>query len=151
MSVFTASGAKETPEYLCPRETVTVDGGSMISIEEQLSVEEGNAIMQRGLGKYELELVTSFCTPLYCALRDESGNVYSRNGTAFFLDAGAGLFAVTAAHVIEGLRKLRETEGARLPRLAGNGTSIQLDLDARVIDAHADIDIATFRILMKQR
>jgi hypothetical protein len=33
-------------------------------------------------------------------MRDQSATVYSRNGTAFFLDVGAGLFAVTAAHVI---------------------------------------------------
>jgi hypothetical protein len=116
------------------------------SLEEQLSVDEGRAILQRGLGKFELELVTSFCAPLYCAMRDRDGNIYSRNGTAFFLDAGEGLFGVTAAHVIDGLRKLRQTEGAGPMRLAGNGTSVQLDWDARVIDAHPDIDIATFRI-----
>jgi hypothetical protein len=120
--------------------------GPKSSLEEQLSPEEGKAIILGGLGKYELELVTSFCTPLYCALRDQSGRISSRNGTAFFLDAGEGCFAVTAAHVIEGLRELRRTEGAGPLRLAGNGISIELDWDARVIAAHADIDIATFRI-----
>jgi hypothetical protein len=69
-------------------------------------------------------------------------------GTAppFFLDVGAGQFAVTASHVIDGLRNLRETQGAGPPRLAGNGTSIPLDWDERVIDAHSGIDIATFRV-----
>jgi hypothetical protein len=36
------------------------------SLEQQLSIEKDKAIMQGGLGKYELELVTSFCAPLYC-------------------------------------------------------------------------------------
>jgi len=31
-------------------------------------------------------------------------------------------------------------------RLAGNGTSLQLDWDKRVIDSHLSIDIATFKI-----
>ena len=89
--------------------------------------------------------MTSLCAPLYWAIRRENGDVYSRNGTAFFLDAGAGLFAVTACHVIEGWRKSRETENAGPLRVAGNGYSVQLDWDACVIDQHSEIDIATFK------
>jgi hypothetical protein len=120
------------------------------SLERQLSREEGEAIMRGGLGRFELELVTSFCAPLYCAMRDGSGNICSRNGTAFFLDAGNGLFGVTAAHVIDGLRELRDTHGAGPLRLAGNGTSVQLDWNARVIDLHSGIDIATFRVEQRE-
>jgi hypothetical protein len=40
-------------------------------------------------------------------MRDQGATVYSRNGTAFFLDVGAGLFAVTAAHVIDWLRNFK--------------------------------------------
>ena len=116
------------------------------SLAEQLSIEEGRAIMQRGLGKFELELVTSFCTSLYCAMRQQNGEVSSRNGTAFFLNAGEGIFGVTAAHVIDALCDFQRTAGAGPLRLAGNGTSIQLDWDARMIDTHPDIDIATFKI-----
>jgi hypothetical protein len=123
---------------------VTISGTD--SLERQLSIEEGKAVMRGGLGKFELELVTSFCAPLYCAMRDQNGNICSRNGTAFFLDAGNGLFGVTAAHVVEGLRKLRDTDGAGPLRLAGNGTSVQIDWDERAIDIHSEIDIATFRI-----
>lgn len=124
----------------------SLDISGEASLDEQLSIEEGKAIMQRGLGKFELELVTSFCTPLYCAMRQPNGEVFSRNGTAFFLDAGEGLFGVTSAHVIDALRGFQQTAGAGPLRLAGNGTSIQLHWEARVIDAHRDIDIATFKI-----
>jgi hypothetical protein len=101
--------------------------------------------MRGGLGKYELELVTSFCAPLYWAIRKQNGEVFSRNGTAFFLDAGEGLFAVTASHVIEGWRKSREYEDAGPLRVAGNGRSFQLDWETSVIDEHSEIDIATFK------
>ena len=49
-------------------------------------------------------------------MRDQSATVYSRNGTAFFLDVGAGLFAVTAAHVIDCVDNFRVASGA-LPTL----------------------------------
>jgi hypothetical protein len=116
-----------------------------VPIDQQLSIEEAKAIMRGGLGKYELELVTSFCAPLYWAIRRDNGDVHSRNGTTFFLDAGEGLFAVTACHVIEGWRKSKQTEDAGPLRVAGNGSSVQLDWDACVIEEHPEIDIATFR------
>jgi hypothetical protein len=117
-----------------------------MSLEHQLSIEEGRALIRGGLGKYELELVISFCAALAWNVRSQNGDIHSRNGTAFFLDAGEGVFAVTACHVIEGWRKSREIEDAGPLRLAGNGYSVQLDWEASIIHAHSDIDIATFRI-----
>jgi hypothetical protein len=66
-------------------------------VDEHLSIGEAKAIIGGGLGRAELELVTSFCAPIFWAVRDGLHSVRSRNGTAFFLDAGEGLFAVTAA------------------------------------------------------
>ena len=117
-----------------------------MSIDEQLTIEEGKAIIAGGLGRYELELVTSWCTPLYWAVRDGPRTVRSRNGTAFFLDAGEGLFGVTACHVIDGWTHSRANEDAGSLRLAGNGTSIPIDLDKSVIAMDRKIDIATFRV-----
>jgi hypothetical protein len=71
---------------------------------------------------YELELVTSYCAPLYWAVRDEDGSFGSHNGTAFFLDAGEGLFAVTACHLVDGWNASRATEDAGPLRLAGRDT-----------------------------
>jgi hypothetical protein len=117
-----------------------------MSLEQQLSVDEGRALIHGGLGEYELQLVISFCAPLGWRVQAENGDIHSRNGTAFFLDAGGGVFGVTASHVIEGWRQSRKIEDASSLRVAGNGYSLQLDWDARVIDAHAGIDIATFKI-----
>jgi len=75
-------------------------------------------------------------------VRRENGNIRSRNGTTFFLDAGEGAFAVTAAHVIDGWLK----DGAGPLRVAGDGHAIQVDWDARVISVHSEMDIATFKI-----
>jgi hypothetical protein len=114
--------------------------------KEEPSIEEAKAIMRGGLGEAELRLVTSFCAPLYWAVRLPD-RVICRNGTAFFLNPGEGVFGVTASHVVEeGWRASRLTEDAGPLRLAGNGTSLALDWDARVIDAHPKIDIATFRL-----
>jgi hypothetical protein len=118
----------------------------LISLEQQLSIDEGRALIRGGLGKYELELVASFCAPLAWTVRNRDGGSHSRNGTTFFLDAGEGIFAITAYHVIEGWRQSLEVQDAGPLRVAGNGYSVQLDWDARIIDAHSGIDIATYRI-----
>ncbi|MGD0187899.1 MAG: hypothetical protein ABSC25_21990 [Roseiarcus sp.] len=117
-----------------------------MSLQQQLSVEEAKAIMHGGLGIYELQLVTSFCTPLYWVIRNSDLTFLTRNGTAFFLDAGRGPFGVTACHVIDGWRKSEAENDAGPLRLAGQGSSIVLDWDARVIDANTEIDIATFSV-----
>jgi hypothetical protein len=106
--------------------------------------QEARAIMAAGLGKAELEFVTSVAAPLYWLIRE--GDRYRvRNGSAFFLDAGGGPFAVTANHVVEGWRK---------DRARGNVVALQLGLDLQVdfehrnaiIAGHDGLDIATFRI-----
>jgi hypothetical protein len=56
------------------------------------------------------------------------------------------VFAVTADHVVNGWRTSRSNEDAGPLRLAGNGSSLKLDWDGRVIDADPGIDIATFAI-----
>jgi len=120
-----------------------------MSLEQQLSIDEGRALIHGGLGKYELELVISFCAPLAWTVRSQNGDIRTRNGTAFFLDAGEGTFGVTACHVIEGVggwRQSKELEEAGPLRVAGTGHSVLLDWDACVIDAHPGIDVATFRI-----
>lgn len=101
--------------------------------------------MKAGLGKAELELVTSFCAPLYWVIVKD-GEVTTRNGTAFFLDAGEGLFAVTAAHVIDGWRKTPPEQRPSPLRLGGNGESLRVDLADRLIDECTEIDIATFSV-----
>lgn len=107
--------------------------------------QEARAIMAGGLGRAELEFATSITAPLYWVIKEAPRKYRVHNGSAFFLDAGEGLFAVTAQHVIEGLRG---------DTAAGNVVAVQLGLDLRpdfagrhaIIGEHPDIDIATFRI-----
>src|SRR5947209_1369787 len=66
--------------------------------------QEARAIMAGGLGRAELEFATSITAPLYWIIREAPRQYRVRNGSAFFLDAGQGPFAVTARHVIEGFR-----------------------------------------------
>jgi hypothetical protein len=110
-----------------------------------MTIEEAKAIMKRGLGKAELELVTSFTAPLYWIIRTHDGKFTVRNGSTFFLDAGEGPFGVTAAHVIEGWRTDCATATVVACQL---GTSLQVDFDGKnqLIDKHDGLDIATFRI-----
>jgi hypothetical protein len=104
--------------------------------------------MGGGLGRAELEFVMFLTAPLYWIIR-EGGGYRVRNGSAFFLDAGEGVFAVTANHVIEGWKS---------DCAAGNVVALQLGLDLAIdlegqhaiIAAHEQIDIATFRISARE-
>ena len=115
-----------------------------IPIDEQLSIEEGKAIMAGGLGEYELRLVTSFCVPLAWREYDHHGAIAPRNGSAFFLNTGARVIGVTAQHVIAGIGSQALAKDHSMPTI--NGVGIQLDLDAPIIDVHSGIDIATFSV-----
>lgn len=103
--------------------------------------------MAAGLGRAELEFVTSVTAPLYWVIpaADGGGRLQARNGSAFFLDAGAGVFGLTAAHVIRAMQKARSKSG---PISCQLGHDIVFDLDGqhRLIAIDDAIDIATFRI-----
>ena len=111
--------------------------------------DEARRVMAGGLGRAELEFVTSVCAPLYWIIREADGAQRVRNGTAFFLDAGAGVFAVTAAHVMTGLDQDRSEHKIEAVQL---GVDLPLDFTGShaVIDRDADIDIATFKIAMSE-
>jgi hypothetical protein len=96
------------------------------------------------LGKAEGELVASYTAPLCWVIREPDGSYRACNGSAFFLDAGAGVFGVTAAHVISGWQESRTQQNV----VACHVGDLPLNLDGRhaIIDAHDEIDIATFRI-----
>jgi len=101
--------------------------------------------MGAGLGRSELEFATSICAPIYWIVRELDGQISVRNGTAFFLDAGSGPFAVTAAHVLSGLEVDQRSRDVIAVQL---GRDLKLDFSGQhaVIDRNIDIDIATFCI-----
>ena len=108
----------------------------------KMDIELAKKIMRGGLGKAELEIMTSYNVPLYWLL-PENGRQRVKNGTACFLDTGSGPFAATAAHVVGGWREDRVQRKASAPRLAGL-ESLSIDFAERLIDEDRDIDIATF-------
>jgi hypothetical protein len=110
-------------------------------------IEEAKAVILGGLGKAELEFIASITAPFFWILRDGNGNEMVKNGSVFFLDAGNGPFAITATHVIE--ECLDDTRSPRFVQcmIGGRGSTAYIHhLGDRIIDAHREIDIATFRV-----
>jgi hypothetical protein len=107
----------------------------------------------------ELEFVRSITAPLFWAFRDSTGHDDQvKNGSVFFLDTGKGVFAVTAAHVVE--ECLRDSEYPVFQCMIGGngpGRTIYLQrqdekgstinrLRDRIIGIHHGMDIATLRV-----
>jgi hypothetical protein len=111
--------------------------------------EEAIAIARK-MGPPALKFAASIVTPLYWVGRNQDGSLFTRNGTAFFLQTPDALFGVTAAHVVEGKNSWREhcEQYGKTPLSLGgaDGTSVQFDWDARCVDINLDMDIATFMI-----
>jgi hypothetical protein len=107
---------------------------------------EAIALITAGLGKAEIEFASSVTAPLLWELRGDGDQRLTKGGSAFFLDTGESLFAVTAAHVVE--ECFADTRSRRFVqcRLAGDGRSLPISLGDRIIDGSAEIDIATFQI-----
>jgi len=114
-----------------------------------LTEAEAKAIMAAGLGEAELKFVISVTAPLYWIIRETGGTSRVRNGSAFFLDAGEGPFAVTANHVIAGWKEDRTAREVVALQL---GEDLAIDFEGRhaIIAAHEGIDIATFRISRRE-
>ncbi len=125
----------------------------MITHEENQnhSAVDETIVINRDLMKADLEFIVSLTAPLFWTLRDSSGNETVKGGSLFFLDTGEGVFAVTAAHVVATCR-----EDSRSPKFVQSmigsncGVSLPIHLGDRIIDAHEDIDIATFRVTREE-
>ncbi len=111
---------------------------------QKISKAEAIRIANGGLAEAELKFVASLTAPLYWIIK-EGKQFRARNGSVFFMDAGNGLFAVTAQHVIAGLR-----QDALLSRVVacqiGHDFPLELSGKNQIIDEHEEIDIATFNI-----
>jgi hypothetical protein len=108
-------------------------------------IEEAIAVIRGGLGKAELEFVGSLTAPLFWVLRDSSTHKeMMKNGSVFFLGAGRGQFAITAAHVVhECLKDSRSPMFVQCVIGSHGWAAYPFYLGDRIIDAHPEIDIAT--------
>src|SRR5215471_15001209 len=110
-------------------------------------IDEAKALMRSGLGKAELEFIATITAPLFWVLRGNDRRDHMKNGSVFFLDAGQGSFAVTAAHVVtECLEDSKSSMFVQCMIGSNGGFALPIYLGDRIIDAHAGIDIATFRV-----
>jgi len=103
------------------------------------------------LGKAELEFVGGLAAPLFWVLERDDGNQMVKSGTVFFLDTGARLFAVTAAHVVtECLNDTKSSQFVRAMIGANGGPALTIHLGDRMIDGNQAIDIATFEVTVEE-
>jgi hypothetical protein len=123
--------SQQTPEPFLPKIATT---------------EDLLAVVNSGLGKFELGLINSFNVPIFWMVPRADGTPGYRNGTAFFLNAGERPLGVTASHVIDGWKRCCVEQAAGALHLAGHRDLLQIDWPARVIDDDPDIDIATFAV-----
>jgi len=108
--------------------------------------DEAIALLRGPLGEVIRDTTTKFVVPLVWETCDDEGGVVLRNGTMFFLDAGEGVFAVTAGHVYQGYLEAKD----KYPQTFCQLWNMRFDPVARLIacqsDPIAEPDIATFRV-----
>lgn len=113
-----------------------------------LSLEHKREVMAGGVGLRLLEEGFSYVVPIFWVGVDEEAGTKLTSGSAFLLDRGLGVFAVTAAHVFTAYCEAKRTTKEVVCQI-GN---MLFDPEAHLIDCHArerGSDIATFRLLPK--
>ena len=108
---------------------------------------EAVRLTKAGLGKAELETVRAYPSPLVCTVNDQHGVKWMKGGTLFFLDTGTRTFAVTAAHVLQEYRDDSKYPDVHASIACNGKRPLRISFGDRVIDANAEIDIATFDVL----
>jgi hypothetical protein len=105
--------------------------------------EKATQIIRAGFVDVLLDVAFNCSAPIYWfrVTSDQRGPVLA-NGTVFFVDAGAGPFAVTARHVLEGYRKSAREHPHTLCEIGG----VSFDLLGNLIAEDHNTDIATLRI-----
>jgi hypothetical protein len=107
-----------------------------------LSEEEKKRQLSDGLGPALLHSGLAFAIPLWWVFENAEIGIALRNGSAFLVDLGCGVFAVTGAHVFKEYLRAKKTAGAIGCQL-GN---LLFDPEVQLISCRDDLDIATFRV-----
>jgi hypothetical protein len=102
------------------------------------------------LGKAELEIASSYTSPLIWTVEEADGINRMKGGTVFFLDTGESTFAVTAAHVVIEFLDDSKRSNVHAAIAAHAKSPLRIPLRDRIIDASAEIDIATFHVLPEE-
>lgn len=122
------------------RQSVLVS--TAVSMVQQLTEEQALALAKGPLSGELLRLAASTVEPLFWPVGPPDSAVL-RNGTTFFVNAGQGIFGVTAGQVFDAYVAHKRDGGGRC-HVGMQG--VAFDLEARLIDRGRDLDIATYRI-----
>ncbi len=106
------------------------------------SEEDKKRVLSDGWGSRINHSGLQFAVPLWRVFQDDEEKLGLRNGSAFLVDYGSGIFAVTAAHVFEGYCQTKKIARAICCQLG----CVPFDPEAQLISCRDDLDIATFRI-----
>jgi hypothetical protein len=107
-----------------------------------LSDEEKKRLLSGGLGAEILHSGLVFAIPLWWVSENSETGIGLRSGSAFLVDLGQGIFAVTAAHVLKEYFNAKETAVTIVCQLG----DLLFDPEAQLICCRYDLDIATFRV-----
>lgn len=105
-----------------------------------VSIERAREMLSGDLGRFQYEILSCTCSPLYWHSPSETGARPIRaNGTLSYVNADGHVFGVTAAHVIA--QYLADAEKADCILQLGNA-----ELTLEIIDINARLDLATLRL-----
>jgi hypothetical protein len=107
-----------------------------------LSDDHKKAILENGLGPEILHDGLRFAIPIWWVFQDQASTYGLRNGSAFLIDHGHGVLAITAGHVFREYCRAKRIARAIVCQL-GNAL---FDPEESLIDCNDDLDIATFRV-----
>jgi hypothetical protein len=110
-----------------------------------LSMERKKEVMAGGLGARLLEEGLPYVTPIFWLGVDEEAGAKLTNGSAFLVDCGQGVFAVTAAHVFMAYREAKRSTKEVVCQIG----DMLFEPEAHLIDCddrEGGSDIATFRL-----
>lgn len=101
--------------------------------------------LDKMINREALDTALSMTGAIYWATDNAAHVDRLQNGSLFFVDAGLGVFGVTAAHVVESCLEDESSAGFRSCMIARNGTPYPINLSERIICRHKEMDLATLR------
>ena len=104
--------------------------------------EQKKVALSEGLGARILHDGLNYAVPIWWVATDSEYRLSLRSGTAFLVDCGCGVFAVTAEHVF---RQYRADKRAAKEIACQIGNAL-FDPDEHLIAFDPELDVATFRL-----
>jgi len=111
-----------------------------------MSDDQRKQVLSSGFGMDLLRSGLEFAIPLWWLFQDQRNDLALRNGSAFLVNRGSGVFAVTAAHVLAEYISTK-TNAEMIGCQLGN---VEFNPEARLIRRNDNLDIATFRVTERE-